>query len=94
MSGIKLFFADVFESFEMLPMLLLPRCEAPLCTSKRGGLPQVWFSTVTPSEVWLTGDGVEHTRLTASMLENRTGVQNNDKLKKSANLQYISAIDP
>lgn len=48
---------------------------------------------MAPSEVWLTGDGVEHARLTASMLEDRMGVENNDKLKKSANLHYISATD-
>lgn len=83
----------MFEGFEVLQMLLLPRCGALLCTSKRGGLPWVWFSAVAPPEVWLAGDGVECARLIASMLEDRTGVQNNGKLKKSANLCYVAATD-
>lgn len=83
----------MFEGFEVLQMLLLPRCGALLCTSKRGGLPRVWFSAVAPPEVWLAGDGVECARLIASMLEDRTGVQTNGKLKKSANLCYVAATD-
>lgn len=65
MSCRRLCFAEVFESFQMLQMLLLlPRCETLLCVGEGERCPR----SGAPSEVWLTGAA----RLTAR----RMGGQN------------------
>lgn len=68
MSSVKLFFAEVFESFQMLQMLLLPRCEALLCVGDGEHCPRPGAS------VWLhqTSGSEEHARLAAR----RMGGQN------------------
>lgn len=68
MSYMRLFCAEVFESFQRLQMLLLPRCEALLCV---GGREQC-LGSGAPVLLHQKLGSQEHARLTAR----RMGGQN------------------